>query len=165
MVHRKRVNRHSGSAPRGSYTRARGLARLTRRRFAALAGVLPAAVSAPARDAADVDAFRRFSAALTGFPAAGLDVEFARNLLQALKHSGRAAAVDALIRGEDIRDRASLETEIVSAWYSGLLPSETGPVVATVRDALVWRALGFASPPGACATAASWGEPPPGEKR
>ena len=165
MARRKRIDRRSGSAARVLHARARGLASLTRRRFAALAGLLPAAVGAPSLRGADVDAFRRVSGGLTGFPAESLDREFARNLLRTLKSSNRTAALDALIRGEDIRDRESLETEIVTAWYSGLLPGETEPSVATVRGALVWRVLGFASPPGACATGASWSEPPPGEKR
>ena len=127
--------------------------------------MVPAAIGVPAPDVTNVGAFKRLSAALTGFPAAALDDEFARNLLQALKSSGRAAAIDALVRGKDAGDSASLETEIVSAWYSGLLPGETGPVVATIRTALAWRVLGFASPSGACATAAAWSEPPPSESR
>ena len=140
-------------------------AALTRRQFAALSGVVPAAVGAPSLGATDVGAFQRLSAVLTGFPPAALDHEFARNLLQTLTSSGRAAAIDALMRGADIPGRASLEAQIISAWYSGLLPGETGPVVATVRGALVWRVLGFASPPGSCATGAAWGEPPPNGRR
>ena len=140
-------------------------AALTRRQFAALSSVVPAAVGAPSPDATNVDALQRLSAVLTGFPPAALDHQFARNLLQTLTSPGRAAAIDALLRGADIADRASLEAEIISAWYSGLLPGDTGPLVATVRAALVWRVLGFATPPGSCATGAAWGEPPPNVTR
>ena len=128
---------------------------------------MPAAVGAGSAGATGVDAFLRLSAELTGFPVDALNQEFARNLLEALtsSSSGRTPAVDALLRGEDVPDRASLEADIVSAWYSGMVPGETVPVVATIRDALIWRVLGFATPPGACAGAASWDGPPPGEKR
>ncbi len=143
--------------------RARGPAGLTRRRFATLAAAAPAAVGATSTPGSEVDALRRVSATLTGFPAASLDIRFAASLLRALRNSDHRAAVDALIRGEDVRDSASLQTAIVSAWYSGLLPGETGPTTATVRGALVWSVLDFASPPGTCATGAPWSEPPSGE--
>ena len=161
----KRIDRGGEHVEHEFEARARGTAGLTRRRFAALAGLAPAAVGAGSPGAAHVDAFRQLSAALTGFPVAALDREFARDLLQALAGTGRGAAVNALIGGGDMRGRDALETEIVSAWYSGLLPGETGPVVATVRTALVWRVLGFATIPGACAPGLPWTGPPPGEDR
>ena len=165
MTRREHPSDCVGNGPGSPDARAPGLTGLTRRRFAALAAAATAAAGAPACGGAEVDAFRRLSAALTGFPAESLDVRFARSLLQALGSSGHHAATSALVRGEEVADRAALEADIVSAWYSGLLPGEAEPTVAALRDALVWKALRFASPPGTCTTGGSWDEPPPGEKR
>ena len=163
-MHRQRftVDAHLSG---GSGPGAQGLTGLTRRRFTVLAATATAAAGATGSSGAEVDAFRRLSAALTGFPAESLDIRFARSLLQALRSMGHHAAVGALVRGEAVAGRDALEAEIVSAWYSGLLPGEGGPAVATVTGALVWQALRFASLPGTCSTGGSWDEPPPGEKR
>lgn len=136
---------------------------LTRRRFATLGGALPAAVTAASPTATDIAAFLRLSTALTGHPVADLDTGFASDLLEALAASGRADRVRALMRGEDIGDRSGIEADIVSAWYSGLLPAAAGPMVATVRNALVWRTLGYAAPAGSCASASAWSDPPQDE--
>ena len=165
MTRRKRPVDCVGNGPSATDARARARTGLTRRRFAVLTATATAAAGATGSSGAEVDAFRRLSAALTGYPAESLDVGFARSLLQALGSLGHHAALGALARGEEVADRARLETDIVSAWYSGLLPGEAEPAVATVTDALVWRALDFASPPGTCSTGGSWDEPPPGEKR
>ena len=133
---------------------------LTRRRFAALGGALPAATAAVSPRASDLAAFVRLSAALTGYPAAELDTGFAGDLLEALTTLGHGDRVQALMRGQDIGERSGLEADIVSAWYSGLLPAAAGPVAATVRRALAWRTLSFASPPGTCTGGPAWSEPP-----
>ena len=133
---------------------------LTRRRFAALGAALPAATAAVSPQASDLEAFLRLSAALTGYPEAELDTGFAGDLLGALTASGHGDRVQALMRGQDLGDRSGLEADIVSAWYSGLLPAAAGPVVATVRGALAWRTLSFASAPGSCTGGRAWSEPP-----
>lgn len=165
MMRRERSNHRLGNGPCAPDAGGPGLTGLTRRRFAGLVAAATAAAGASPFSAAEVDAFRLLSASLTGFPAASLDARFARSLLRALRSSGHDGAVDALMRGEEFAGAASLEADIVSAWYSGVLPGAAEPTVATVRDALVWQALGFASPPGTCAAGGSWDGTPPGGKR
>ena len=134
----------------------------TRRSFAALCGGVAAlAASAPVPAEADgLAAFLDLSARLTGFPAEALDSTFGGALLRALVESGHGAALDGLLRGADGTDFSALETEIIAAWYSGVLPTASGNVVGTLYGALVWAAADFAAPPGVCAGTGSWGQPP-----
>ena len=139
---------------------------MTRRRFAAWAIGLPAAATlgtvradAAASDAQAVLDFRARSARLTGFSVDDLDVDLASALLRSLVATGR---------GDELRRLASapaaahsaLAADIVAAWYSGVHPSASGPVVATYDDALVWPALGFAQPRGVCGVPGSWAARP-----
>ena len=165
MTRPKSSDDSPGNGLSAAEIRAPGQAGLTRRRFATLAAGATAAAGTASSGGVEADAFRLLCATLTGFPAESLDARFARSLLQALRSSGHHDAIGALIRGEEADEAASLETEIVSAWYSGLLPGAAEPTVASVRGALVWQALGFASPPGTCTAGGSWDEPPPGQKR
>ena len=135
---------------------------LSRRSFTALCGgavVLAASVRVPA-EAEGLADFLGLSARLTGFPQAELDAQFAGSLVQALVESGHGAALDSLLQGKGSADFKELEGEIIGAWYSGVLPTASGPVVATLYGALVWAAVEFAARPGVCAGLGSWGRPP-----
>ena len=105
-------------------------------------------------------AFLDLSARLTGFPAKELDAGFADGLLRALAESGRGAGLGGLLQAREGADFRELEAEIIGAWYSGMLPTAAGPVVATLYGALVWAAAWFAAPPGVCAGNGSWSRPP-----
>ena len=105
-------------------------------------------------------AFLDLSARLTGFPATALDARFADSLLRALVESGHGTALDSLLQDANSADFRELEAAIIGAWYSGLLPAASGPVVATLNGALVWAAADFAAPPGVCAGHGSWGRAP-----
>ena len=113
-----------------------------------------------AAKAEGVDGFLDLSARLTGFPAEALDARFADGLRRALVESGRGAALDGLLQGEKSSDFRELEGAIIGAWYSGVLPTAAGPVVATLYGALIWAAADFAARPGVCAGHGSWGRPP-----
>jgi len=78
-----------------------------------------------------VDSFRALSATLTGFDESQLDAGFADALRRALLGAGHAANLAALAATATARtpETAALETAIVSAWYSGVLPGAP-PVVA-----------------------------------
>ena len=127
-------------------------ATLTRRSFATLWGAATGvAIAAPVPAAGGVDSFRALSATLTGFDESQLDAGFADALRRALLGAGHAANLAALAAPATARtpETAALETAIVSAWYSGVLPGAP-PVVATLYGALIWSAAGFATPPGVC---------------
>ena len=98
-------------------------------------------------------------AELTGFPASALDAPFAQQLAAALAAVGRIDELERRLRapGDEF---ASLETEIIAAWYSGQLPAPSGPMVGTFRNALIWAALGFATAPGVCGAPEDWSKPP-----
>jgi len=142
----------------------RSAPKLTRRSFAVFSCGAPAlaAVGAAAQRAEEVEAFVSVSARLTGFAAAELDADFAASLLAALTASGSPPQLAALLQGAPV---PALEEDVIMAWYTGTLPLPTGPVVATLRDALVWQAADFAMPRGICAGTGTWGEPPQGVER
>lgn len=135
--------------------------RLTRRSFAAFSCGAPAlaavAAAVPRADAEEVAAFVRVSARLTGFAADELDTDFAAELLAALSASGPPPQMAALLQGAPA---PALEEDVIAAWYTGVLPLPSGPVVAALRTALVWQAADFALPRGICAGAGSWREAP-----
>ena len=131
---------------------------LSRRAFAAFcSATLGTAAMAASPQAARVEAFVELSARLTGFPADTLDRRFAAALVQALSATGHQSALEALLADDDCADCAATEVEIVSAWYSGLVPQESGAVVGTLNDALIWRTATFATPPSVCAS--GWARP------
>ena len=54
-----------------------------------------------------------------------------------------------------------LADDIVAAWYSGIYDTATGPAVAAFNDALLWDALDFTKPSGACGGETGyWADPP-----
>lgn len=129
----------------------RSAATLTRRSFATLWGAATGvAIAAPVPGAAAVDSFRALSAMLTGFDEAQLDAGFASELRRALLGAGHASKLAALTTSTaPTPATAALESDIVAAWYSGVLPGAP-PVVATLYGALIWSAADFATPPGVC---------------
>ena len=140
----------------------RSAATLTRRSFATLWGAATGvAIAAPVPNAAAVDSFRALSATLTGFDESQLDRGFASELRRALLDAGHASNLAALAAtaAAPTPETGALETDIISAWYSGVLPG-TPPVVATLYGALVWSAADFATPPGVCAGGGGWSRAP-----
>ena len=132
---------------------------LSRRAFAAFcSATLGTAAMAASPQAARVEAFVALSARLTGFPASILDRRFAATLLHGLAATGHQSALEAVLADDQCADCSATEIEIVSAWYSGLVPQESGAIVGTLNDALIWRAAAFATPPSICAP--GWERPP-----
>ena len=134
---------------------------LSRRSFALFCGSagVAAALGAAMPEASELEPFQKLSAALTGFPASALDAQFAHELAAALAASGRADELERRLKAP-VGECGDLDTEIIAAWYSGTLPAPSGPVVSTFRDALIWAALGFATPPGVCGAPQDWSKPP-----
>lgn len=116
------------------------------------------AATAGAFEGQALGGFVALSAKLTGFPAHDLDAQFAGALLQALTAKG--VDVEALRRGDDGALPADVAVEIVSAWYTGVLPTAPQPTVGTFHDALVWRALDFTSARSVCAQPGAWADAP-----
>lgn len=116
------------------------------------------AATAGAFEGQALGGFIALSAKLTGFPAHDLDAQFANALLQALAANG--VAVEALRQGDDGALPADVAVEIVSAWYTGVLPTVPQPTVGTFHDALVWRALDFTSARSVCAQPGAWADAP-----
>ena len=129
------------------------------RRTAIALGALASggAVAASVFSQQTLDAFLSLSAKTTGFPAQSLDRRFASSLLQALLAQG--ASIETL-RHDAMDIDAELAAKIVSAWYSGVLPTTPTPTVAEYYNALIWHALGFASAPSACVRHGEWAEAP-----
>ena len=134
---------------------------LNRRSFSLLCGSasVAAAFGAALPDPPELGAFRKLCAELTGFPVSALDPRMAAQLLQALIEAGRGGELKRRLQGPS-GDFADLETEIIAAWYSGVVPAPSGPVVGTFQGALIWSALGFAGPPGVCGVPQDWSKPP-----
>lgn len=135
---------------------------LSRWSFAIFCGSasMAAALGASMPQAPELEPFQKLSAELTGLPASMLDAQFARDLAEALAVGGRSDELERRLTapGSEFGD---LETEIIAAWYSGVLPTPSGPMVGAFRDALIWAALGFARPPGVCGAPQDWSKPPP----
>lgn len=104
--------------------------------------------------------FLKLSAELTGLPASALDAQFAHRLVEALAAGGRSGELGRRLKAPG-SEFAALETEIIAAWYSGVLPAPSGAVVGTFQGALIWAALGFGRPPGVCGAPQDWSKPPP----
>lgn len=135
--------------------------KLTRRSFAALCGAATGvAFATPV--IGDADSFRALSAKLTGFDESALDPQFATELRHALLVAGHAAGLEELSESTAAAETATslaLEADIISAWYSGVIPL-TPPVVGKLYGALVWSAADFATPPGMCAGGGGWSGAP-----
>ena len=129
----------------------------SRRRLIAAFSLLPGfAVAANVVSSHALAAFVSLSAELTGYPPESLDRQFASALLQAL--IGQGAEVETLQEGGDIAEK--LAVQIVSAWYSGVLPTTPTPTVAKFHDSLAWRTVDFATPPSVCGLPDAWAEAP-----
>lgn len=137
-----------------------GKASATRRGFIAGLIALPAfRVAGPAAAADVVARFRALSAELTGFDTDDLDPALARVAIDGFRAAGDGPALERLLSGEPAD--GELARRIAAAWYSGIDPAAGGPAVRTFRGALVWRALGYAEPPGDCsAEPGDWARPP-----
>ena len=139
----------------------RSMDSLSRRSFALFCGSATVAVAlgAAAPETPELERLLKLSAALTGFPPSALDAQFAVRLAAALTANGRAAELEGWLNAPDGKFE-ELETEMIAAWYSGVLPAPSGPVVGNFQDALAWTALGFVTPPGVCAAPQDWSKPP-----
>ena len=129
----------------------------SRRRLIAAFSLLPGfAVAANVVSSHALKAFVSLSAELTGYPPESLDRRFASALLQAL--IGQGAEIETLRDGSDVAEK--LAVQIVSAWYSGVLPTTPTPTVAKFHDSLAWRTVDFATPPSVCGLPGAWAEAP-----
>ena len=137
---------------------------LSRRSFTLFCGSVSvaAALGAAMPESPQLEPFRKLSAALTGFPVAALDPRIAARLLRGLVEAGRGKELTRRLRGPG-DEFSVLETEIIAAWYSGVLPAPSRPVVGSFQGALIWAALGFATPPGVCGAPQDWSKPPIGK--
>jgi hypothetical protein len=129
------------------------LAMLQRRRVV-LAGVaamiatcLPASLYA--QQPITLEAFVALSKELTG--AADLDPAVARTILSGFLALGRGPALARLAAnsGSDPYPTA-LGNAVVAAWYSGIYATGKAEAVATFYGALLWSALTYTKPFGAC---------------
>jgi hypothetical protein len=106
-----------------------------------------------------LNAFRALSARLTGTDAARLDPTAAAKLLDGFISLGRGPDL-AVLATQPGADRGSLADDIVAAWYSGRYASRAGPATIDLTQALLWTALDFTKPPGAChGKTGYWAEP------
>lgn len=148
----------SPAAPAASCGAAAAMLASSRRRVIAAFSLLPGfAVAANVISANALANFVSLSAELTGYPPDSLDRQFASTLLQALIADG--ADIGTLGPGGD-EVAPELATQIISAWYSGVLPTTPTPTVAKFHDALVWRTVDFATPPSVCGQPGAWAEAP-----
>lgn len=131
----------------------------TRRTALKLGALAPLAVAADMFDSQALERFTSICSKLTGFPEHLLDRQFSAALLQALVAQG--VDVAALTENENSKLAEELAVEIVSAWYTGTLPTKPEPTVAKFHGALVWQALDFATVPTVCTRPGAWAEAPP----
>ncbi|WP_162497380.1 sugar dehydrogenase complex small subunit [Roseovarius dicentrarchi] len=131
--------------------RRRALAALTATSALALVPIASRAASdAGAKDFLDL------SRRLTG--KSDLGAPFANRMLAAFESVGRGEGISALIDGADDPDLAN---DVVAAWYSGASPDPDSPTVLGYQEALMWRALDYATPMAMCGGAMGhWADPP-----
>ncbi len=137
---------------------------MTIRRRAMLISTVAAAtagwpVLGMAQTAAPVDGFLALSARLTGFPVSQLSAGVGALLLKSFQAQGALKAPGQLAANAAVSP--ALSAEIITAWYSGVSQTKSGPVVVTHDDALVWQSADFLHPPGQCGGAFGyWATPP-----
>lgn len=122
---------------------------------AAIAAGLPVPLAA-----FTADQFLALSKSLTGV--SDLDPGIARTILGGFLATGHEAALNRLASGPAAgpADQA-VASAIVAAWYSGLYETVQGQAVATFDQALLWNALSFTKPLGACGGEFGyWSDPP-----
>ena len=145
------------------------------RTLAALAALdvsrIASAAAAAAPSAADLAAFTKLSAALTGATMddpngtakvlAAFDTPARRSSLRALAalvESTPPADLDAALKA---RKLDGLANDIVSTWYSGLAGTGKTQKVVLYLEALVWSAMPGGKPMGVCGGPTGyWAEPP-----
>jgi hypothetical protein len=112
-----------------------------------------------ARETVTVDEFRALSAGLTGVDAANLDATAAGKLLDGFLSTGRGAELAALVASR--ASSGALADDVVASWYSGNYRTATGMATFGLTNALLWKALDFAKPPGRCGGATGyWADAP-----
>ena len=131
----------------------------TRRTALKVGALAPLAVAADMFDGQAIERFTSLCSKLTGFPEHLLDRQFSAALLQALV--GQGIDMTALTENENSKLAEEVAVEIISAWYTGTLPTTPQPTVAKFHDALVWQALDFATVPTICTRPGAWAEAPP----
>ncbi len=134
----------------------------TRRAFVAGLIALPAlGAAAPAGLGDAVARFRALSARLTGFPVEAFPEAVAGAMIDGFSARGDGRELDLLLSGDAPDVQGDLARRIAVAWYSGIHPTDGGTPVHAFREALVWRSLPFAEPPGSCSGApGDWSRPP-----
>jgi hypothetical protein len=125
--------------------------------LAAGVGCLPSSAST----GTSMDRFITLSSRLTGTAAGDLDRDAGEALLAGFTAAGHGAALERL--SVDHSSDPDLADAVVAAWYSGVVGTGTGDVVATFNAALVWNALSFTKPFANCGGETGyWSQPPAG---
>jgi len=113
-------------------------------------------------EAVSLDRFLTWSTHLTGRP--NLDPEAARIFLNALlAHPASAALLPALVTAKPAtaapsRAHATLERDILAAWYTSVLVLNGQRHAASHTTALMWQAMNLPAP--ATCAAGAWSAPP-----
>jgi hypothetical protein len=114
-----------------------------------------APLAASASDTITVDAFRALSARLTGAALLDLETKAAGKLLDGFIALGLESDLAALAV-DPAASTGRLANAIVAAWYSGRI----GAATIGLNQALLWKVLDFAKPPGECGGATDyWTDP------
>lgn len=134
-----------------------------RRRALLLSGLSIAATGIPrlprAQATSSLDEFLALSSQLTGFPVSALDRTAGAMILKSFEDRGMLPALTRL--SDQTNANTPLTQEIVATWYSGVCETNSGPVVVSHDQALVWKSAPYLHPPGQCGGAFGyWSEPP-----
>lgn len=135
------------------------------------AGALPASAFAQGAGGISAASFASLSQALTGAPPP--DAATAAKVQRAFATPARRAALAALANVVASTPAAELERvlaerglakvaqDLVSAWYSGVVPGAAGDKVALYTNAFMWTAMTWTKPMGVCGGVTGyWAEPP-----
>lgn len=95
-----------------------------------------------------LDDFRALSARLSGRPLASLDQGLATGILDFLRQEGKAGELQRL-HDEHAAD-PQLVSEVLTAWYSGQVPTPPRATLVGFPQALIWGAAPFLHAPGTC---------------
>lgn len=95
-----------------------------------------------------LDAFIQLSAKLCNRPATALDRAMAQRILQTLQAQEKLPRLQALQK--DPHADIALAKELRSIWFSGLIETPAGVVVAGFTQALAWSSAPFLHAPGSC---------------
>ncbi|MEM7223972.1 MAG: sugar dehydrogenase complex small subunit [Pseudomonadota bacterium] len=108
----------------------------------------------------EVERFLELSRELTG--EAELDPGLGRIYLQALRQSSLfAGQLEQAFADPGQAIPADLEVQILDQWFTGVVPTDSGPAVATYNGALMWRTMELRGAPGYCHGALGfWSRPP-----